>query len=116
MEFVTCHYAGDQESSPDLIALHRCRTKEDIIKSCLVTIFACTWVALHPNIPAPEEGWLKVTGRRVGVMIMALIAPEVVIVWALRQHIVARELMESKHKGVSIFSYESQLLILLSRI
>lgn len=34
--------------------LGRCRTIWNIIWSCLVTIFACVWVAIHPNIPQPK--------------------------------------------------------------
>ncbi len=29
------------------------RTTSDIVTSCLATIFACTWTAIHPNIPSP---------------------------------------------------------------
>ena len=60
--------------------------------SCLVTTFVCTWVAVHPNIPGPEERWIKIASRRVGIMLMAIIAPEVVMTWALRQWFTARRL------------------------
>ncbi|KAJ7727078.1 hypothetical protein B0H16DRAFT_1697840 [Mycena metata] len=33
--------------------INSCRTLFDIIWGCLVTIFACTWVALHQNVPDP---------------------------------------------------------------
>jgi hypothetical protein len=31
-----------------------CRTLLGIVWSCITTIFLCTWVAIHPNIPEPE--------------------------------------------------------------
>ena len=35
--------------------LTHCRTIWNIIWSCLVTIFSCTWVAVHPNVPCPKK-------------------------------------------------------------
>ncbi|TDL14486.1 hypothetical protein BD410DRAFT_845985 [Rickenella mellea] len=58
--------------------LNNCRTKYDIVWSCLTTMFACTWVAIHPNIPAPYESSFEIGLRRFGIVIMALIAPELV--------------------------------------
>ena len=78
------------------------RTIWSIIWSCLVTIFACTWVAVHPNIPDPDEKWHTVASRRVGITFMALIAPELVIMWAMRQLVSARKLAKQ---------YESEFII-----
>jgi hypothetical protein len=75
-----------------------CRTLWNIVWSCLSTIFLCTWVSVHPNIPGPDEERPKITLRRVGIMFAALIAPELVIAWAMRQRALAHELAE-KHKG-----------------
>ena len=72
--------------------LHNCRTIWNIIWSCLATIFACTWLALHLNIPAINEGWFMITLRKAGIMILAVIAPEIVVVWAMRQWLVARRI------------------------
>ena len=66
------------------------RTRWNIIWSCLTTVFACTWVAIHPNIPDPDEKWIVVTARRVKIMMMALIAPELAMCWAVTQWINAR--------------------------
>ncbi|KXN82158.1 hypothetical protein AN958_02967 [Leucoagaricus sp. SymC.cos] len=61
------------------------RTTMNILWSCLATIFACTWVAVHPNIPGPRESeWLRFR-RRFATMFYAVIAPEVVTLWAMRQ-------------------------------
>jgi hypothetical protein len=75
-----------------------CRSLTDIIRSCIITIFLCTWVSMHPNIPSPDERWPKVTWRRAGLMLLALLVPEAVIGWALRQRRAAAELAE-RHKG-----------------
>lgn len=78
------------EPSPCSDSRH-CRSTWDIIWSCLVVIFTCNWVAIHPNIPEPYESTLKITLRRAGIMIVSLIAPEFVIAWALRQRCVAKQ-------------------------
>jgi hypothetical protein len=69
-----------------------------------VTIFTCTWIAIHPNIPGPDEKWTTVGLRRLGIMGAALMAPELVIAWAVRQWMVSVRLMK-KYEGVFIFSY-----------
>jgi len=69
-----------------------------------VTIFACTWVALHPNIPDPTEDWFPVARRRIGLTLMALIGPEVVVLWALRQRFAARRWVMEYKKNNSAFT------------
>jgi hypothetical protein len=79
------------------------RTKTTIIWSCLVTIFSCTWVAVHPNIPGPDAPRWATFLRRVRLMIVAMIAPEAVILWAMRQWISAYKLGK-KYQCVFILS------------
>jgi len=95
-----------ETSSPTCDAV---RTKSNIVWSCLVTIFSCTWVAIHPNIPGPDVGRFRKFLYRVQIMVLALIAPELIITWAMRQWRVARELGK-KHK--SRFAFEQRLKLL----
>jgi hypothetical protein len=66
------------------------RSLWDIIWSCALTLFACTWTAIHPNIPGMDERKLAVLSRRLGIMIMALIFPELIITWATSQFLSAQ--------------------------
>ncbi|KAF5356518.1 hypothetical protein D9757_013521 [Collybiopsis confluens] len=61
------------------------RSTSDIFWSCITTIFACTWVAVHPNLPSPHDSDWRLFWRRVKILGVALIAPEFIIVWALNQ-------------------------------
>ena len=81
--------------------LAHCRTIWNIIWSCLVTIFACTYAAIHPNVPMsdPNRHWYSGLLRRARIMICALIGPEFVIIWALRQWFAARRKLRNL-KGV----------------
>ena len=91
----------DQLQAPSCDGLNGCtRSLGDILRSCVLTILLCTWASMHPNIPSPDERWPRVALRRVGLMLFALMVPEAVIAWALRQRQVAFELAE-KYKGDS---------------
>ena len=63
-----------------------------ILWSCLSTIFACSWITVHPNMPAPGDSQWAVLRRRLAIMAYFLLTPEFVILWAARQHSVARNL------------------------
>ena len=70
------------------------RTIWNIIWSCFSTVFACAWIAVHPNIPALKDSKWKILRRRMMIMAYVLLAPEMVIMWAARQHRDARLLAE----------------------
>ncbi|KAG2099554.1 uncharacterized protein F5147DRAFT_747264 [Suillus discolor] len=58
-----------------------------IISSSVLTLFACIYSAIHPNIPSPTKrrSYPCIIWRQLGMMIMALIAPELIAAWAMRQ-------------------------------
>ncbi|KAJ7587103.1 hypothetical protein C8J56DRAFT_91584 [Mycena floridula] len=66
----------------------------DIIFGCLATIFACTWVSVHPNVPPPGQGVLERTLRRLLMMLFAVVAPEIVVYFAARQFMFARQFVK----------------------
>ena len=74
--------------------LAHCRSIWNIIWSCLVTIFSCTWVAVHPNIPCPKKRnpVILFAEHRLPLFICALLVPEYVLAWAIRQFLSARKL------------------------
>lgn len=67
------------------------RTMLNIIWGCFSTMFICTWVSVHPNVPPqPREacGWKSLL-RRLRLVFWALIAPELVLAWSAKQWFVA---------------------------
>jgi hypothetical protein len=102
-------------SSPSCDDINECRKLIDIIWSCLTTIFACTWLTLHPNIPPPPptepmkflSKCLYVTKRflrhRLLPFVVTLLLPEWVLAWAMQQRLVANQI--SKEGGTSTRSY-----------
>ena len=89
--------------------LGHCRTIWNIVWSCLATIFSCTWVAVHPNVPCPKKreanGWieryirnplLSFVEHRLPLFICALLVPEYVLAWAIRQFLRARKIAKGE--------------------
>ncbi|KAG2369197.1 hypothetical protein BDR07DRAFT_1267895 [Suillus spraguei] len=67
------------------------RTIWIIISSSVLTVFACVYSAIHPNIPSPKDRLRHILWRRLGIMITTLMAPEMVVIWAMRQWLSARQ-------------------------
>ncbi|KAJ8514781.1 hypothetical protein ONZ45_g7723 [Pleurotus djamor] len=63
------------------------RPTVQIAWSCLVIIFACTWTAVHPNVPPPHvsRSWWGLFWRRFRMMVWMILLPEMMVAWAARQ-------------------------------
>ncbi|KIM21648.1 hypothetical protein M408DRAFT_39731, partial [Serendipita vermifera MAFF 305830] len=83
------------------------RTLGNIIWSCLSTIFLCTWVAIHPNIHfRPEkrnQSWAEkclweplyeVVTYKLPLFLCALLFPEFILSWAVRQWFAAGKISD----------------------
>ncbi|KAF8649495.1 hypothetical protein AX16_005764 [Volvariella volvacea WC 439] len=80
--------------------LDKKRTTFDILYSCLGVIFLCTYISIHHNISDWNDSWGKKMWLKIRTMVYATVAPEVVIMWALRQRIMAGRIAERhKHWG-----------------
>jgi len=72
------------------LCTYKARTRYDIIWSCATTLFICTWVSIHPNVPPPNESHIRSLWKRLKLMFWMYFAPELILVWAVRQWIAAR--------------------------
>jgi hypothetical protein len=102
----------EERTPPSCDDLRNCRTISSIVWSCIVTIFACTWVAVHPNVPKPNSNvhWYSGPLRRARIMVYALIGPEFIIAWAWRQRYIASRKSESLQ---GVFPHDFQWLTLM---
>ncbi|KAL8867670.1 MAG: hypothetical protein Q9174_005510 [Haloplaca sp. 1 TL-2023] len=66
----------------------------DILWSCLFTIFLCTWVSLHLNVPAAHEKYRHQFARKMRWMLQAIMAPEFVLAFATGQKVEAKRSVE----------------------
>jgi hypothetical protein len=67
----------------------------NIVWSSLATLFACIWVAIHPNVPGFMDGTLAKLEQRAKLLLTAVIAPELIIMFAMWQWVRARQVMQS---------------------
>ena len=74
------------------------RSVWSLVWSCLATLFACSWVAVHPNVPLAKDSEAWILGRRLAMMGYMLFAPELVIYWAAQQHFSAKDVVV-KYQG-----------------
>ena len=85
------------------------RSLFDILWSCLATLFACSWVSVHPNIPGTDESWWRIYLRRLELMFWAVLAPELIISWAFRQWLGARN-FKKLYKGSQMYPIYPEIL------
>ncbi|KAK0441970.1 hypothetical protein EV421DRAFT_1952695 [Armillaria borealis] len=80
------------------------RTLSNIVWSCLATVFACTWLAVHPNVPGRKimDSAIPFAIERMKIMAIAILAPEVIVAWAAEQFIVARKARQCDGVGVGV--------------
>jgi hypothetical protein len=98
-------------SSLDLI--EECRSVRSIwsiLWSCVFTLVACVWLSVHPNMPCPTEGWIRKTSRRMGLVLLAIIAPEYIAFFALKQRSRAQRILELPDGMCHVFSHQIKSL------
>ncbi|KAG9055563.1 hypothetical protein FS842_001837 [Serendipita sp. 407] len=84
------------------------RSLPNIIWSCLTTILLCTWVSLHPNVTKPVDETRLTKRQRYAhklcaflqdqafPFVLLLVAPEWVLMWALRQRLMVEYMLQTK--------------------
>ncbi|KAF4616713.1 hypothetical protein D9613_008835 [Agrocybe pediades] len=91
------------------------RTRLEIIWSCFATILAASWVSVHPNMPGPNVSKVKKTLRRIDIMLWAIITPELIIYWAMRQWYGARQMEKGFMAGGFVLYEDGKAQTLLDR-
>lgn len=81
-----CHVLAVNDSTARLPS----RTLFGVAWSCVLTVFICAWSSVHPNVP--PRGRTGGLLARVKLMFWTIVAPELVLAWAVRQWFAAREI------------------------
>ena len=74
------------------------RGTTDILWSCLLTLTSCVYTAIHLNVPPADEGKWRRLWRKLRWVVLALLAPEIVVYCALEQFLAARQLVNEMNK------------------
>ena len=56
-----------------------------ILWNSFVTLAIVTWGSVYPNIPAPGGNWWERAWRRIELVFWAVVTPELIYFWGLRQ-------------------------------
>ncbi|KXN83311.1 hypothetical protein AN958_01593 [Leucoagaricus sp. SymC.cos] len=83
---------------PECLKQGSYRSTPQIVWTCLATIFACTWVAIHPNLPGPYDSGFQRFRRRTTIAFVAIIAPELIAIRAATQLDSARKIKDEFNK------------------
>lgn len=90
--------------------IQNCRTMWDIIWGCVSTIFLCTWVSYHPDVPEATHTERRIFFTRVISVLYALLAPELLLAKALHDYI---QVVRDPYSIHGTFSGTSKALPLL---
>ncbi|TFK28954.1 hypothetical protein FA15DRAFT_664596 [Coprinopsis marcescibilis] len=69
-------------------------TLSQTLWGCLFTVVSVAWITIRPNVPSPREGRWKRLRRRLKLLFLALLVPEMMLYWAVRQWVGANKLKE----------------------
>ncbi|KAK7030087.1 hypothetical protein R3P38DRAFT_3394389 [Favolaschia claudopus] len=93
---VSSSLSSSSPSTRELSGCSDCFSGFSVAWSCLVVIGLCTYVSFHPNVPRPNLSFWQKIWRRVQLTIVALIAPELIFAFAVRQYFVARWFVKTR--------------------
>ena len=89
--------ARDEPLSPEACKSQLKRTLFGIIWGCLSTTILCAWTAVHPNVP-PRRKW-QARWNRLRLMFWMIVAPELVLAWAVRQFFAAKDIRDTYNES-----------------
>jgi len=92
----------DEPWNPESCRSQSQRTLFGIILSCMSTTILCAWTAVHPNVP-PRSKW-KARWNRLTLMFWMIVAPELVLAWAVRQIFAAKYIRDTYNERKGVFS------------
>lgn len=80
-----------QIRAPPWVSAPNMRRTSSILYSCILTLFACVYTALHLNIPEPGAGYFRLLRTKCIWVSVALVAPKL-LYYACSQFLEARSL------------------------
>jgi hypothetical protein len=78
-------------AAPSWVPSPELRGTTSILWSCIITLVACIYTALHLNVPSDSK-WSSILRSKGKWVLVALLAPEIVLYLALSQFLEARSL------------------------
>lgn len=87
-----------------------------LIQTCLLTLFLCVYTAIHLNV-LPHQSKKQSFFRRVRATLLACVTPELMLVYAMYQWSLAKQLQSQlnrlgKDVSLDLQNYQSRLSLL----
>jgi hypothetical protein len=91
--------------APPWVSESEFRGTMSILQSCVLTLLACIYTAIHLNVPEKKD-WLNLLWKKLQWVLLALFAPEIVLYIAGMQFFdawrVKRHLQELQKRSVKV--------------
>ena len=98
---------------PSCDNLYHCRSLLNIIWSCLTTIFLCTWVTVHPDVPDENEtSWSGRLSDRLAYLAFMLVSPEAFALVSCEEWADACKITKSL-SGARFYNYSPTMCFLI---
>lgn len=82
----------NEEPAPPWVSSPNVRGTGDIIISCLVTLIACAYTAIHPTVPPGGSGKRSFMFIKAALVFVVVLGPEAVFALAFQEYLDARRL------------------------
>lgn len=82
----------NEEPAPPWVSSPNVRGTGDIIISCLVTLIACAYTAIHPTVPPGGSVKRSFVVIKAVLVVLAVLGPEAVFAFAFQEYLDARRL------------------------
>lgn len=76
-----------------------------LLWSCSITVFLCTWSAIHPNLPGPNESTMRILWRRLNYVALCLVAPEIMAWLAITALVDALSVKAKVCRSITVSSF-----------
>ncbi|EGO58801.1 hypothetical protein NEUTE1DRAFT_99001 [Neurospora tetrasperma FGSC 2508] len=106
----------NEEPAPPWVSSPTVRGTGDIIISCLVTLIACAYTAIHPTVPPGGSGKRSFTLIKAALVLVALMCPEAVFALAFQVYLDARRLKKTLKGIIKKGNKEALAMVIFNKI
>jgi hypothetical protein len=98
--------ASDTEVAPPWVDDPSGRGTWNLLYSCGFTLVLCVWTSIHLNVPPPHESAWLAWRRKMKWVVIALFAPEVVVLTAFQQWLTATCFLKELNRIAEAMPYK----------
>ena len=81
----TSSLAGNSTTPSACDSIYHCRTPWNLVYGCIITIFACTYLSFHPDIPDRTHTLWRIRVTHICSVLAGFLVPELIVARAALQ-------------------------------